>query len=31
MKSISDYENIDSVNQLHLIIGEADGYTEESN
>ena len=30
MKSISDYENIDSVNQLHLIIGEADGYTEES-
>ena len=25
MKSISDYENIDSVNQLHLIIGEADG------
>ena len=25
MKSISDYENINSVNSLHLIIGEVDG------
>ena len=31
MKSISDYENIRSVNPLYLIIGEADGYIEESN
>ena len=31
MKSISDYENIHSVNPLYLILGEADGYTEESN
>ena len=36
MKSISDNENINSVNPLHLIIGELDGYidcnsSEESN
>ena len=30
IKSISDYENIHSVNPLYLIIGKADGYTEES-
>ena len=29
IKSISDYENIDSVNLLYLMIGEVDGYTEE--
>ena len=31
LKSISDCENINSVNLLYLIIGEIDGYTEESN
>ena len=31
IKSNSDYENINSVNPLYLIIGEVDGYTEESN
>ena len=31
IKSISDYENIDSVNPLYLIIAEADGYIEENN
>ena len=31
MKSISDYENINSVNPLYLIIGEVDGYSEENN
>ena len=31
MERISDYESINSVNLLYLIIGEADGYTEESN
>ena len=31
IKSISDYENINSVNPLYLIIGDVDGYTEESN
>ena len=31
MKSISDYENNNSVNPLYLIIGEVDGYTEERN
>ena len=30
-KSISDYENINSVNPLYIIIGEADGYIEENN
>ena len=30
-KNISDYENINSVNPLHLIIAEVDGYIEESN
>ena len=29
IKSINDYENIDSVNLLYLMIGEVDGYTEE--
>ena len=29
IKSISDYENIDSVNLLYLMIGEVDGYIEE--
>ena len=28
MKSISDCENINSVNPLYLIIGEVDGYIE---
>ena len=28
---ISDYENINSVNPLYLIIGGVGGYTEESN
>ena len=28
MKSISDKEDINSVNPLHLIIGELDGYIE---
>ena len=31
MKSISDYENINSVNPLYLIIGKADGSIEENN
>ena len=31
IRSISDYENIYSVNPLYLIIGEVDGYIEESN
>ena len=31
IKSISDCENINSVNPLYLIIGYVDGYTEESN
>ena len=31
MKRISDYENINSVNPLYLIIGKVDGYIEESN
>ena len=30
-KSISDYKNINSVNPLNLIIGEVDGFIEESN
>ena len=30
IKSISDYENIDSVNPLYLIIGKVDGYIEEN-
>ena len=30
-KSISDCENINSVNLLYLIIGDVDGYIEESN
>ena len=31
IKSISDYENINSVNPLYLVIGETDGYIEENN
>ena len=31
IKRISDYENINSVNPLYLIIGEVDGYLEENN
>ena len=31
IKRISDYENINSVNPLYLIIGEVDGYIEENN
>ena len=31
IKSISDYENINSVNLLYLIIAEVDGYIEENN
>ena len=31
IKSISDYENINSSNPLYLIIGEVDGYIEENN
>ena len=31
IKRISDYENINSVNPLYLIIGDADGYIEENN
>ena len=31
IKSISDSENIDSVNPLYLNIGEVDGYIEENN
>ena len=30
IKSISDYESINSVNPLHLIIAEVDGYIEEN-
>ena len=31
IESISNSENINSVNPLYLIIGDADGYTEENN
>ena len=31
IKSISDYENIYSVNLLYFVIGEPDGYVEEKN
>ena len=31
IKRISDYENINSVNPLYLVIGEEDGYIEENN
>ena len=31
IKSISDCENINSVNPLYLMIGEVDGYIEENN
>ena len=31
IKSISDYENVYSVNPLYLIIGETDGCTQENN
>ena len=31
MKKIDDYENIYSVNPLHLIIGKVDGFTAEKN
>ena len=31
IKIISDCENINSVNQLYLIVGDVDGYIEESN
>ena len=31
IKGISDYENINSVNPLYLIIAEVDGYIEENN
>ena len=31
IKSISDYESINSVNLLYIVIGEADGYMEEKN
>ena len=31
IKSISDYENINSVNLLYLIIGKVDGFIEENN
>ena len=31
IKNISDYENINSVNPLYLIIGEVDGFIEEKN
>ena len=31
IKSVSDYENINSVTPLYLIIGETDGYIEENN
>ena len=31
IKSISDYENINSVNPLYLIIAEVNGYIEENN
>ena len=31
VKKIDDYESINSVNALYLIIGKADGYVEENN
>ena len=31
MKSISEYESINSVNPLYFIVGEVDGYIEENN
>ena len=31
MKSISDYENINSANPLYFIADKVDGYIEESN
>ena len=31
IKSIGDYENIDSVNPLYLVIGKVDGYIEKNN
>ena len=31
IKNISDYENVNSVNPLFIIIGEVDGYIEENN
>ena len=31
IKKINDYENINSVNLLYLIIGKADGYIDENN
>ena len=31
IKGVSDYENINSVNPLYLIIAELDGYIEENN
>ena len=31
IKSFSDYESINSVNPLYLIIGNVDGYIEENN
>ena len=31
IKKINDYENINSVNPLYLIIGKADGYIKENN
>ena len=31
MRSINDYENINCVYLLHLIIGEVDGYIEKNN
>ena len=31
IKSITDYENINSLNPLYLIIAEVDGYIEENN
>ena len=31
MKKIDDYENINSVNPLYLIIGKTDRYIEENN
>ena len=31
MKSISDYESVNSVNSFYFLVGEVDGYTEEKN
>ena len=31
IKKLDDYENIDNVNPLYLIIGKADAYIEENN